>query len=612
MRSAGPSGPLARAALALGVFLAALACLCSRIEVSAERDSPPFYPDEASKLADARYGFLLFEPGGTRDPAWHERFYARTNPPLGRYAFGAAFALAGERIDDLSLEDRFNLGWREPDELRRHVPDTWLRIGRRTSAFFAALACAALALLAASVAGLAAGAASALLLLGNAQFDLFARLALTDSLLLFLLCFAALAFVPGLRAVAEAGSGRPRGSRASIGVRAAVVPGVCIALATGTKPNGALLGPAWALALLGVAVGSGSRRSLAKRLVGASVLGAATALVAFAIFVAANPYLYERPLAKLAESTLVWRDWMVKQQLDPGGAIYEPAQRLAQLVHSTLRARETPLVRAFGGAGRWLGLALFAIGVGGLARRAWAGARGAPEASGLPALAAVGWAISLLVGLVLWLPLARSPYVFPAYLAVCLAQGVAAADLARGLGHAIGALRGARRPVVPGPDAAPAALAIAVAVALAPGSPLVDPSLLHPLLVPDAFPRKALGGYRRAVEARPDSPIRRYHLGVALGRFHRHAEGAREFAVALQHLPPPPSDAATEVLRADLLQGLARYREASGALDAAAAAWDEYRVVVEGLRAAMRSTDPFVRASFDLVLATHGPQRPAR
>jgi hypothetical protein len=149
-------------------------------------------------------------------------------------------------------------------------------------------------------------------------------------------------------------------------------------------------------------------------------------------------------------------------------------------------------------------------------------------------------------------------------------------------------------------------------VALAPGSPLVDPALLHPLLVPDAFPRRALAGYRWAVAARPDSAVRRYHLGIALGRRRRHAEGAREFAAALERVPPPPCDASCEVLRADLLQGLARYREASGEAEAAAAAWAGYRAAVERLRGAMRSSDPFVRASFDLVLAAHGPGPPAR
>jgi hypothetical protein len=106
--------------------------------------------------------------------------------------------------------------------------------------------------------------------------------------------------------------------------------------------------------------------------------------------------------------------------------------------------------------------------------------------------------------------------------------------------------------------------------------------------------------------------VRRYHLGDVLGRHRRHAEGAREFAAALELLPPAPSDPTTEVLRADLLQGLARYREATGDPEAAAAAWAAYRSAVLGLREAMRSTDPFVRASYDLVLAAHGPTPPVR
>jgi hypothetical protein len=77
-------------------------------------------------------------------------------------------------------------------------------------------------------------------------------------------------------------------------------------------------------------------------------------------------------------------------------------------------------------------------------------------------------------------------------------------------------------------------------------------------------------------------------------------------------MPPPPADATTEVLRADLLQGLARYQEAAGEADAAAAAWAGYRTAVERLRGDMRSTDPFVRAAFDLVLAEHGPGQAIR
>src|SRR5262249_18623512 len=65
---------------------------------------------------------------------------------------------------------RFAGPGRPPAELRREVPDAALRAGRRASAFFGALACAALALTAAAAAGLAAGLVAGLLLLANESF----------------------------------------------------------------------------------------------------------------------------------------------------------------------------------------------------------------------------------------------------------------------------------------------------------------------------------------------------------------------------------------------------------------------------------------------------------
>jgi len=270
------SGRTARALLALAVASVALASL-SRIRVSPQGDLPPFYPDEASKLADARYAFLLLEPGGARDPAWSERFYARTNPPLGGYATGVALALAGERVGDFALQEAFDALWRDPAALRARVPDAWLAAGRRASALFGALAAAALALSAAAAGGLAAGAVAALLLLGHAGFQHFARLALSDTLLLFALAAAPLAFAAALHALArrEPGADAPESpASAALAARApeaalraqspgaqplrvaacgVALPGACVALAAAVKPNGALMGFAWALALVAAA-----------------------------------------------------------------------------------------------------------------------------------------------------------------------------------------------------------------------------------------------------------------------------------------------------------------------------------------------------------------------
>jgi len=102
--------------------------------------------------------------------------------------------------------------------------------------------------------------------------------------------------------------------------------------------------------------------------------------------------------------------------------------------------------------------------------------------------------------------------------------------------------------------------------------------------------------------AHPDSALRRYHLAVALGQRRRYAEGARELEAALARLPEDPGPTGAQVLRADLLLGLALFREALGDEPAAARARAAHLAALARLRDAMRSHDPFVRSEFDLVI----------
>jgi tetratricopeptide (TPR) repeat protein len=586
----------ARWLLAACAFAASFALLASGIRVSAGGDLPPFDPDEAAKLSDAYFYGLLVERGELRDAAWSEGFYARTTPVVGKLVFGAALASAGESVPDLGLQRSFDALWREPQELRREVPDVWLRTGRIASALFGALAAGALALVAADLGGLVAGAAAPLLLLGHGVFARVSRLALTDSLLLFWLAAAPLALRPALAAVAGA-FGVPQGPRRALALlgRGVLAPALFVALAAGTKPNGALAGAAYAAALAGAALAGGSR-GLGRRLATASAAGLLTAWLALVLLVASNPYLHEEPLRKLAENAAVWRDWMVKQQVDPGGALYGVDQKLALAVHATLRSRELPAARALGGAGTWLALALLGAGVAVLARRI-ARAPGDPGA-----LLALAWALVLAIGTALWIPIVRPKYLLAAYLPVCLLQALGAGAIARLALRARASPGDARAAVASGRSATAVAIGLGAALLLAPGSPLVDPSLLHPLLVPDSFRGARLAGYRRAAAAHPDSPVRRYHLAIAYGLRGRYAEGARELEAALAALPPDPEATSARVLRADALLGLARYREASGDREGAARALAEHRAAVEALRDAMRSRDPFVRAEFDLAL----------
>jgi tetratricopeptide (TPR) repeat protein len=590
---------LARGVLAAVVAAVSFALLAAGIRVAPAGDAPPFDPDEAAKISDAYYYHLLVDRRALDDPAWSEGFYARTTPTVGKLLFGAALAAAGERVEDLALQHGFDALWRDPAELRRHVPDAWLRTARLAAALCGALAAAALALVASGLGGLVAGVAAACLLLGHAGFARVSGQALTDAPLLFWLAAAPLVFAPALRALARPGGG-PRGPRAvlALGLSAVLAPAGLVALAAGTKPNGALAAVAYALALAGAAF-AGGRRGLARRLAGAAAVASLAAAAALALFVAANPYLYAEPLAKLVAGAAVWRDWMLKQQIDPGGALYGAGQQLALAVHLTLRSGELPLVRAFGDPGRWLGIGLFAAGVATLTARMTSAARRRDPA----ALVVAAWAATLVLGVALSLPIVRGKYLLPAYLPVCVVQALGAAALLRLPGRARAARDGERSAAGPGRTATPVAVGLGAALLLAPGSPLVDASLLHPILVPDAFRGARLAGYREGVAAHPDSPVRRYHLAIAYGVRGRFAEGASELEAALAGLAADGGDTSARVLRADALFGLAQYRAALGDREAAARALAEHLAELEGLRDAMRSHDPFVRAEFDVSIA---------
>jgi len=620
-----PPRPLRSALLAALVFALALGALEAPIAVSPAGDAPPFNPDEAAKLADARF-FSLAGRGAWRDPAWSEHFYARTNPAAGKLVFGAALALAGERPDG-GLQGRFDALWRAPAELRREVPDAALRAGRRASACFGALACAALALVAASLGGLGAGLAAALLLLGHAVFATVSRRALTDSLLLLWIALAPLVFAAALRALRGAWSGAPGRRPGALLLRAVLAPALVVALAAGTKPNGALLGVAYALALAAAALLPAAGAGAARRLAAAAGVAAAASTLAFGLFVASNPYLWDAPWARLVEGGLAWRDWMVKQQLDPGGALHAAPEKVAFVAHAVLRSGDLALVRAFGAAGRWLGLALLGLGVAALALQIAGAARVAAPAlqiaraarGAAPAEAAVSvaaWAGVLAVGIASWIPIVRMQYALPVVLPACALQALGLAAAARA---AAGALRGARRGAPPAGEAetlhaggqapstvrrsaAAAAVALAVVALLSPASPLADASLLHPLLVPDSFAKERLAGYRQGVAAHPDSALRRYHLAVAYAARGRFPEAARELEDAIARLPAGAPDAPSPVLRAELLLGLARVEAAAGDAPAAARAFAAWRSAVAQLRDAMLSADPFVRSEFDLLL----------
>src|SRR5262249_57030129 len=179
--------------------------------------------------------------------------------------------------------------------------------------------------------------------------------ALTASLLLAWLALAPPVFASALAALRRGWRDAERGARPlPLAAPAVLAPALVVALAAGTKPNGGLLGFAYALALVGAALLPAGRAGLARRLLAAAGVAAAASALALALFVASNPYLWGAPGGRLLRTGLAWRGRMLKQQLDPGGALYAAPERIAYVAHAALRSGDLLLVRALGAAGRWL------------------------------------------------------------------------------------------------------------------------------------------------------------------------------------------------------------------------------------------------------------------
>src|SRR5438093_7939995 len=230
------------------VFVCALVYLAGGIRVRPGGDRPPFASDEAHKLSESYYYHLFFEEGAWRHPDWQADFYARTNLPVAKYVFGAALAAAGWHVRDHRLQEDFGALWRTRDGLRRKVPDPVLRVARGVSAAYGALVCALLFWIGQRAGGPLAGLLAALLLLTNPNFLAAARRGLTDTILLFHLTLIVPASLWSVRTLRErSGWGR-------LLATTALVPGLVVALATGSKMNGALTAPVYAASLVLAAV----------------------------------------------------------------------------------------------------------------------------------------------------------------------------------------------------------------------------------------------------------------------------------------------------------------------------------------------------------------------
>ncbi len=605
---------LARIGPATLVFLASFAWLFGGVHVGrGGGDVPAFHLDEAHKLGEAYFYHLFFEQGDTGHPAWTGDFYARTNPPVAKYIFGAALAAAGRPVRDLQPQRDFETYWQASDRLRERVPDGTLRVTRTTSIVFGAAVCTLLFVIGRRAAGAAAGLIAAALLLGNPSFTTTARRGLTDTILLFHLAL----IVPVTLGAAGALQRQWQAPAAGRTVRrwcvllalTVLLPGLVIALAAGSKLNGSLAGPSYAAGLFLTAVLSGGPRPLWRRLVLASAVTFLAAFTAVAVFVGLDPYYHHEPITRMRGSMAIWGDWMITQQLFPGPGLFTPRQRAAAVGYYSLRDPSLPLSRWLGPLhagtlGRWLTVFGFAAGlvylVGRCQARPRVRARDAPfdpRAEREPApeggsIVTLCWVLVGTAGITSSLMVLWDRHLLPAYLTISLTTAIGLAAIPRALRSIAEAIVG-RSGGRAGVRIAAGSLATAGLWAVLAFTPWV----IAPDLLPDPKAWSAVGVEGGSVQFHANS-------GVLLFRKGKQREAAEAFETALALLDRGGDDpSAAAVQRCRILMGLTLARAATGDRAGATEALRQYVAGLEQLRGAMRSSDPYVRNTYDLRIA---------
>jgi hypothetical protein len=604
--------------LGLAVFGGSFVWLASGIRVSKDGDSPPFFIDEAHKIAETYYWHLFFEQRDCSNPAWSGDFYARTNPPVGKYIFGAVLAAAGYHVRDQQLQESFDRHWKQPMVLRTKVPDEMLRITRMASAAFGALACGMLFLIGHRIGGIVVGLGASLLLLLNPYFQFYARLGLTDAILIFgtvLIVPVTFRAVSVIRRSAPEACPRGRARRwAHTLIGVFVLPALAIALTAGSRLNGALVGVAYCGSVLSAGLGRGQTPRWARRVAVSLIAAATVPVLAAAVFVAINPYYYRHPVARAIETARACRDWTIKQQVDPGGGLFDTKQRLAAVGHFTLRSQLLPLPAFVGTLGTWLTVLGFVVGVICLAARVFYRRRAGGSATSeghdrdrlaMEATVVLWWMAACVGGTVCWLPLVWRRYLLFPYSAVCLMTAFGLASLPGVCQTMIKALKAGPRHLARRRPAVLVAAAATVSWAvLTFTSWVIAPELLLPVAMLDLSQEQQKELYESALRADAGSAIVHRNYGQLLMQLGMRDEAIEHFQTSLDLLSGSPRDAvATTVQRGRLLYDLARLKAASGDRAGAVRACEEFRRAVQTLRAGMKSSDSKVREEFDLTIA---------
>ena len=594
--------------IALAIFVVALLFLGRGTQVGGAEDRPEFDIDEAHKLAETYYYHLAFERGDLGSSAWSEDFYARTNPPVAKYYFGLALAAQGHHVRDQSLQHDFDALWQSPGELRTRVPDAQLRVTRAVSRFFGALICALLALVAGRVGGALAAVLAPVWLLLNPSFQFSATHGLTDTILLFHLLLIVPVGWSALRALRGFDPFAKHGWVVWLAFcgRTLFLPALVIALAAGSKLNGAFSGPAYAAGLILGALLGGGAVGRGKRLGLAVVSIAIVAVLSVAFFMVINPYFHQEPIQRAMGLPEIVSGWMAKQQLSPGGGLFSLHEKIAAAGWITLLSPELPLPNLAGFLGGLLGVLALWVGVATLLRavivpRSDEDERGRSKRGDAAVVA--GWIATVVVLVTLWVPVVWLRYFLPTALGVGILFGLGFGGVMQCVQRRMELMRGTWPPRVRWWRVA---LTVAVLGIAAYGTfRLLDPTLLDPFRAGVPVDRALVDAHHRAVRENPESSLRHRRLGNLLYVIGQGNAAVQELKKAVQLLPEESGVREIEVQRAVALYDLTRTSARAGEGEIWALSLREYLGIVTALRDQMN--DPHVRREFDKVLAERTP-----
>ncbi|MFN8636795.1 MAG: hypothetical protein U0893_23350 [Chloroflexota bacterium] len=448
-----------QAGIAAALFLVALVVL------SAEAASAGFEADEADYVATSRYFGYLFLQHDVRREEWGSNHWTRTQPPLTRYIVGVWLTARGYDLEKLNQPYVSTASSFEVNRQKGRVPtDDVLAAARQPMVLLGAAAIALLyplgVLLAGSTAGPLGASAPGLLAVALALTSSFLRYTLVHAwaeapIACFLLLSACLAAY-GARHLATGGSIARWGGGL----------GLALGLASATKLTGLVGLPIVALAaVFALVMRPGHRsppplprtgegvggRGPGQDLLGARgvVAGSAVAVVvALAVFVGLNPYLWRGPVSGMAGMLDERQREMTEQQEQwPEFAVYGAGDRLWQTAVGSTRVGpwgEQPLAASV------VGLAFGALGLAAAVRRAW------PDPlDRLAVLTLVAWLAVYTVAILAGLKLSYPRYFLPSCLLLLPFCGTGAAIIL----HAVARqLQRARQPRHGGnPPFAPAA-----------------------------------------------------------------------------------------------------------------------------------------------------------